>query len=116
MPSIPNIRQTLVPKHTIDRSPGQSPQKKKIKPLRKNAFLPKPPTIIRPKKPINEYMIWAAIERKRLSSAGHDNVLSKHLSNIWEHMTTMEKAPFLALKKADEARYTSPAVLLRQGG
>ncbi|KAF2250679.1 hypothetical protein BU26DRAFT_268468 [Trematosphaeria pertusa] len=50
------------PKHTLLRSPGQSPVKKKAKGTEVGPAL-RP---LRPKMSLNEYMIWASVERTRL--------------------------------------------------
>jgi hypothetical protein len=115
MPSLDLIGTTLLSKRTLIRSPGQSPKKKKAKAPGKSIVFPKSTsTPKKPKKPLNEYMIWSSVERQRLGAENH--ISSRQLLEIWDSMTAAEKAPFIALRESDQARWWMQRKHLEDGG
>ncbi|KAF2688502.1 hypothetical protein K458DRAFT_148739 [Lentithecium fluviatile CBS 122367] len=117
---MPMPQEASIVKHELTRSPGQSPIKKKT---RSDYLTPGPrlasPIPKKPKMPLNEYMIWASVERSRLKKFDpglNSSKRVKQLAKIWENMTTDERAPFIALKQSDQERYKEQEKDLAAGG
>lgn len=65
----------------------------------------KPSKPKRIKRPMNAFMVWSSVERKKLAEKEpqvHNTELSKQLGHIWKAMTELEKLPFR--KEADKLK------------
>ncbi len=89
-----SANQEVIPEEDSERTSSPPPPKSKNKGKAK-----------RIKRPMNAFMVWSSVERKRLALKEprlHNTELSKKLGMMWKSMTEKDKLPFR--KEADKLK------------